>query len=152
VAESRRLVHALALSPEQQAHRRCWSAWRRAHQDRAQRGHVARRSRRTPPPGVLQPARVVSVPGTPLLTETLWVRLLPLLPLPAGTGRPRGETRPLLAELLWMLHHGAGWRTIPREQRSWQTLYSRYRLWVATGVWAQITAVLRDELTGQPRT
>jgi transposase len=85
------------------------------------------------------------VPGTPLLTDTLWAQLGPLLPVPARTGRPHGETRSLLAALLWMMHHGVGWRAIPREQGSWQTLYSRYRLWVTTGVWAQVTAVLRAE-------
>ena len=142
MAELRRLVHVLDLPPDQRAHRLHWSAWRRTHQDSAQRGHVARRNRRTAPPGEVPLAAVVSVPGTPLLTETLWAELLPILPVPARTGRPRGETRPLLAGLLWMMHHGAGWRTIPREYGSWHTLFSRYQRWRRTGIWAQITATL----------
>jgi transposase len=92
----------------------------------------------------VQPATVVPIAGTPLLTEALWAKLAPLLPVPANKGRPRGETRPLLAGLLWMMHHGAGWRALPREHGSWHTLYSRYRLWVTTGVWAQITEALRE--------
>jgi transposase len=92
----------------------------------------------------------VSVPGTPLLTETLWAQLVPLLPPPASSGRPRGETRPLLAGILWMMHHGAGWRAIADEHGSWHTRYSRYRLWARTGVWAQITAVLRAEPPHHP--
>lgn len=104
---------------------------------------MARRSRRTAPPGERQPATVGALPGTPLLTEALWAKLQPLLPVPANTGRPRGATRPLLAGLLWMMHHGAGWRAVPHEYGSWHTLYSRYRLWVNTGVWDAITAILR---------
>jgi transposase len=49
-----------------------------------------------------------------------------------------------------MMHHGVGWRAMPREHGSWQTLYSRYRLWVTTGVWPQIVAVLRENSPAQP--
>jgi hypothetical protein len=143
-------VHVLDLPPDQRAHRLHWSAWRRAHQDTAQQSHVAQRGRRSAPLGEPHPATVVTLPGTSLLTEALWAKLAPLVPAPSGTGRPRGETRPLLAGLLWMMHHGVGWRAIPREHGSWHTLYSRYRLWVTTGVWAQLTAVLRAELNHQP--
>jgi hypothetical protein len=144
-AEIQRLVHVLDLPPDQRAHRLHWSAWRRMHQARAQRGHVARRGRRTAPAGELQPVTVITVPGTPLLTEALWAKLAPLVPVPARTGRPRGETRPLLAGLLWMMHYGAGWRAIPPEHGSWHSRYSRYRLWVSTGVWNAITVILRTE-------
>jgi transposase len=93
---------------------------------------------------------VVALPGTPLLTEALWAQVAPLLPDPAPTGRPGGETQPLLAGTLWLMHHGVGWRAMPRGYGSWHTLYSRYRLWVTTGVWAQITAMLRDQPPMQP--
>jgi hypothetical protein len=145
-------VHALDLPPDQRAHRLHWSTWRRAHQDRAQQRHVARRTRRTAPSGDLHPVTVITLPGTPLLTQALWEKLAPLLPVPASTGHPRGETRPLVAGLLWMMHHGVGWRTIPREHGSWHTLYSRYRLWLTTGVWDAITALLRVEPPTQSQT
>jgi transposase len=78
----------------------------------------------------------------------LWAQLEPLLPLPATTGRPRGDSQPLVAGLLWMMHHGASWRAIPHEYGSWHTLYSRYQLWRRTGVWARITAALQAEPIG----
>jgi transposase len=88
---------------------------------------------------------VIAVPGTPLLTDALWDRLRPLLPVPAPRGRPQAATRPLLAGLLWLMHTGASWRAIPAAYGPWPTVHSRYQRWRRTGVWAQIAAVLCDE-------
>jgi Putative transposase of IS4/5 family (DUF4096) len=152
VAETQRLLRVLEAAPAERAQRLHWSAWRRAHQATAQRCHVARRSQRTPPPTAPQAARVVAVPGTPLLTDALWARLRLLLPAPARRGRTPGDARPLLAGLLWLMHYGARWRAIPAAYGPWHTIYSRYQLWRRTGVWAQIVASLRDSTAAAPLT
>ena len=90
---------------------------------------------------------MVPVAGTPLLTDALWVRVVSLLPPPPTRGRRQGAARPIVAGLLWMMHTGAAWREIPAAYGPWQTLYSRYQWWRRTGIWAQICAVFRDEIT-----
>jgi hypothetical protein len=142
VPETRRLVHASGGTTEQQRHYLHWSQWRRRHQATAKRCHAARRARCHLPLMHGQVA-VVSVPGTPALSDGLWTRLAPLLPpYEGGHGRRPGLHRPILAGLLWMMRAGMSWREIPGEFGAWQTLYSRYRLWCRDGTWARIIAAL----------
>ena len=146
VAELQRLVRALEAEPAERQHRLRWSAWRRAHQATASRGHRARRAKSmaaVPAPLPL----VVPVVGTPLLTEALWSGVLSVLPPPAKRGRPQGEARPMVEGLLWMMHTGAAWREIPAAHGPWQTLYSRYQRWRKAGIWAQICGALFEEST-----
>ena len=42
-----------------------------------------------------------------------WVRLEPLLPRAAGTGRPAKDHRTIINALLWLLATGAPWRDLP---------------------------------------
>jgi Putative transposase of IS4/5 family (DUF4096) len=142
VPETRRLLGMAGRSDEQQRHQMHWSQWRRTHQAMARRCHAARRARCHPPP-VHGQVQVITVAGTPALTQELWARLAPLLPSCAGSrGRPPGAHRPILAGLLWMMRAGVGWREIPVAFGAWQTLYSRYRLWCHDGTWARIVAAL----------
>lgn len=141
VPETRRLLHVSDCPAEQRQHHLCWSQWRRTHQATAKRCHAARRARCHPPLVHGQPT-VVPVPGTPALSDVLWARLAPLLPRENGRGRRPGAHRPIVAGLLWMMRAGVGWREIPVEFGTWQTLYSRYRLWCKDGTWARIIAAL----------
>jgi len=127
VPEARRLLNLATDTPEQQRHSLRWSRWRRAHQATARRCHAARRARCHVPTGV---ATTMVVPGTPMLTDVLWLQLAPFLtPRHGKRGRMPSDHRPILDGLLWMMGTGRGWRDIPPQFGPWHTIYSRYRQW-----------------------
>ncbi len=141
VPETRRLLNLSADMPEQRRHGLRWSHWRRTHQATAKRCHAARRARRDVPSRGA--TLTIEVPGTPLLTDALWVQLAPLLPPRAGKrGRMPSDHRPILAGLFWMMRTGVGWREILPQFGPWHTVYSRYQLWGRDGTWARIVAAL----------
>ncbi len=145
IPETRRLVNLSTGTPEQRRHGLRWSYWRRAHQATAKRCHAARRARRDVP--TRGATRAVGVPGTPLLTDALWVQLAPLLPSRAGKrGRTPSDHRPILAGLFWMMRTGVGWREILPQFGPWHTVYSRYQQWGRDGTWARIVAALPPSL------
>ncbi len=137
------MLHLGAGPPERQQHALRWSRWRRTHQATAKRCHTDRRARREVlPPTVTLPV-TIGVPGTPLLTEALWVHLAPLLPPRSGKrGRIPSDHRPVLAGLFWMMHTGVGWREMLPQFGPWHTLYSRFQQWCRDGTWARIVAAL----------
>jgi transposase len=94
-------------------------------------------------PVVEWPPVVQLVPATAALTGALWERLVPLLPpQKPPRGRPTLDHRRMVEGMLWVMRTGAPWRELPVAFGPWQTLYSRYRRWCTTGVWAQIVQVL----------
>ena len=158
--EVRRLLQLLTLPAAEHPFHLRWSWWRRMHQAVARRCHTSRRAR-----SPSAPAWPVRRGGAPLadatghapgpaapttapvhLSDGQWARVAALLPVATG-GRPARHQRRQLDGLLWLRHTGAGWRSLPAEYGSWQTLYARYRRWRATGTWQR----LRDLLTrGEP--
>ena len=44
------------------------------------------------------------------------------------------------------MHSGAPWREVPSTYGPWQTIYARYALWVRTGLWDRIAAILHPDL------
>lgn len=147
VPETRRLLHLGADPPERRRHALLWSHWRRRHQATAQRCHADRRARRDVSASTA--TLTMGVPGTPLLTDALWVRLAPLLPPRSGKrGRTPSDHRPMLAGLFWMMHTGVGWREILPQFGPWHTLYSRYQQWCRDGTWAHIVAAVSPALSG----
>jgi len=161
VPEVRRLLLLLAQpeGAERERHVR-WSHWRRQHQATARRGHHTRRAHRPPPaqpgPGTPGPIPVLPVPGTAELSEPLWQQIAPLLASPTPPrGRPSGDLRRQLEGMLAVMHTGAPWREVPAACGPWQTIYARYALWVRTGLWNRIAAILHpttsdDEPTAPP--
>jgi transposase len=80
------------------------------------------------------------------LTDAQWERLAPLLPPQRpDTGRPAHDHRTVLNGILWVLRSGAPWRDLPDAYGRWQTAYSRFRRWQATGVWDEILIALQAE-------
>jgi hypothetical protein len=130
----------LAAPPAQRQLGLHWWHWRRAHQTTARRCHIARRAGQQPP-GEAAPV-VVTVPGTPHLTETHWTQVAALLPTNGRRGRPPQDHRRILTGMLWVMHTGAAWRELPREFGVWQTIYSRYTRWRREGTWTRILAIL----------
>lgn len=91
------------------------------------------------------------VAGTAELSEERWqeIALLLVPPTPATPrrGRPSGDLRRQLEGMLAVMHTGGPWREVPAACGPWQTIYSRYALWVRTGLWDRIAAVLHPDLT-----
>jgi hypothetical protein len=152
VPEVRRLL-LLVAEPEgaARAHHLHWSAWRRHHQAVARRGHRARRAQRPPPaqpgPSTPGPIPVHVVPGTAELSERSWSQIAALLqPAAPRRGRPSGDLRRQLEGMLAVMHSGGPWRDVPSTCGPWQTIYARYALWVRTGLWEQIAAILHPDL------
>jgi transposase len=138
----RRLILALGEAAEQWSFRLAWSRWRRAHQAVAARCHAARRAhRRLSSPAVRAALRPATAEAG--LTDAEWHLVQPLLPPQKPmTGRPRHDHRTVLTGILWVIRSGASWRAMPREYGKWETVYQRYRLWCATGLWPRILAEL----------
>ena len=87
----------------------------------------------------------------PLLTDELWQRIKPHIPLerpkPKG-GRSRVSDRACLTGILFVLKTGTPWEYLPQEMGCGcgMTCWRRLRDWQAAGVWQTIWQVLLDEL------
>jgi transposase len=58
------------------------------------------------------------------LTDAEWALVAPVLPAPAGTGRPRRwPLRRILDAILYVLRTGGAWRHLPREFPPWPTVH-----------------------------
>ncbi len=86
----------------------------------------------------------------PLVSDTLWVALEPLLPpepaKPKG-GRPRVDDRAALSGIIFVLRSGIPWEMLPAEIGcSGMTCWRRLRDWQAAGVWARLHRTLLERL------
>jgi transposase len=91
----------------------------------------------------------VVVPGTAELSEGRWQQIAPLLvPTTPRRGRPSGDLRRQLQGMLAVMHSGGPWREVPATCGPWQTVYARYALWVRTGVWDRLAAILHPDSSG----
>ena len=89
--------------------------------------------------------------ATPLLPNTLWNMIEPLLPIPASKpkgGRPRLSDRACLKGVLFVLRSGIPWRMLPKEMNcgSGMTCWRRLRDWQNAGIWQLIHFSLLDWL------
>jgi len=156
VPEVRRLLLLIATPQDaERDHHLRWSLWRRHHQAVARQGHRARRAHRPSPaqPGPTSSGslRVLVVPGTAGLSEPAWAQIAPLVqPAVPRRGRPSGDLRRQLEGMLAVMRSGGPWRDVPLACGSWQTVYARYALWVRTGLWARIAAILHPDLPELP--
>src|SRR5919205_3748634 len=87
----------------------------------------------------------------PLVSDTLWETIAPLLPpespKPKG-GRPRVPDRAALTGILFVLKTGIPWEYLPQELGcgSGMTCWRRLRDWQAEGIWQQVHQVLLNAL------
>lgn len=86
----------------------------------------------------------------PLLSDELWGRIEPLLPVgePQVTGRPRVPDRAALTGILFVLKTGIPWEYLPQEMGcgSGMTCWRRLAEWNEAGLWQRLHHVLLDEL------
>src|SRR6266581_1772404 len=81
----------------------------------------------------------------PLVSDALWKRLEPLLPLPKPRrfrfpGRKPLDPRKVLTGIIFVLKTGIPWEDLPREMGcgSGMTCWRRLRDWFLAGVWNAI--------------
>ena len=87
----------------------------------------------------------------PLVSDTLWETIAPLLPpeppKPKG-GRPRVPDRAALTGILFVLKSGIPWEMLPQEMGcgSGVTCWRRLRAWQKAGVWERLHQAFLDRL------
>src|SRR5438067_1991568 len=92
----------------------------------------------------------------PLLPDTLWERIRPLLPprrrlqRPDRSGRHPIDDRKALTGILFVLKTGIDWEDLPQEMGCGcgMTCWRRLRDWTEAGVWPKLHEVLLAELEG----
>ncbi|CAO3428744.1 hypothetical protein [Azospirillum argentinense] len=79
-----------------------------------------------------------------MLTDTMWRRLLTLLPPQKPmTRRPSLDHRRFLEAVLWLARTAAPWRDLPEDVMNWRTAWRRLQRWTAAEIWGRIVAELR---------
>ncbi|MFH1353869.1 MAG: transposase [bacterium] len=77
------------------------------------------------------------------LTDEEWHTVMPLMPPPKHTGRPRAPDRQVLDAIFFVLHTGCQWKELPRERYgAYSTAANRLRHWQANGTWPKIQTAL----------
>ena len=88
----------------------------------------------------------------PLVSDELWARIEPELPVikrrARYPGRKRIPDRQVLAGILFVLKTGIPWEDLPQEMGcgSGMTCWRRLAEWTGAGVWQRLHQVLLDEL------
>jgi len=142
IPELRRVIQLFMADERECQHRLHWVRWRRQHQAVAKQCHTRRRQRNlsATEPATESIPRLLPTLGE--LTEHTWAQIAALLPEPARLGRPLISHRPLLDAMLWVIHRGLAWHTLPIHFGPWETVYMRYKQWLKSGLWSQIVAIL----------
>jgi len=78
------------------------------------------------------------------LTDSEWERIRVYFPekVPGTLGRPPKPARDVLNGILWIARSGAPWRDLPERFGPWETVYTRFRELVDSGVLVKIFADL----------
>ena len=76
-------------------------------------------------------------------TEAEWALLKPLMPEPAGIGRPRTtDLRAVVDAILFLLGAGCQWRALPKEFPARSTVQGYFYRWRDDGTWHSINRQL----------
>src|SRR5438067_2670202 len=76
-------------------------------------------------------------------TDAEWALLKPLMPEPAGIGRPRTtDLRAVINAILYLLWTGCQWRALPHEFPPRSTVQGYFYRWRDDGTWQRINARL----------
>ena len=69
----------------------------------------------------------------------------------ARGGRPPKDDRLMVTAMWYVLRVGCPWRDLPDEFGPWSSVYTRFRRWCASGLWARMLAVLARAAAGTLR-
>ena len=74
------------------------------------------------------------------LTDSEWERISNYFPekIPGTPGRPPKEHRPIVNGIVWIARSGAPWRDLPERYGPWETVYTRFRELIESGVLVKI--------------
>jgi putative transposase len=82
------------------------------------------------------------------VTDAQWTVVQSLLPQPkwrpGGPGRQPYELRRVLNGIFYVTKTGCQWRMLPIDFGHWNTIYSYFRRWRQTGLWAHLLERLRQ--------
>jgi transposase len=80
------------------------------------------------------------------LADGEWARIAARLPTPSNRGgRPPKPHRTMFEAMLWVLRTGAPWRDLPSAYGPWESVYTRFSRWSASGVLARLFEALARE-------
>jgi putative transposase len=80
------------------------------------------------------------------ISDAQWAILEPMIPKPSRRGRPRGDRRPLINAILYIVKGGIPWRLLPMNFPPWKTVYHVFRKWSRDHTWESINARLRAHI------
>lgn len=85
------------------------------------------------------------------LTDAVWRRIAPLLPLNGRRGKQWRDHRQVINGILWKLRTGAPWRDLPERYGPWRTCYARFVRWQQDGTWDRLLAhaQTKDDAVGR---
>ena len=72
------------------------------------------------------------------LTDDHWKLLVPSIPAPAHTSRPRADDRSTINGILYVIMSGCRWMDMPPKYGSYKTVWERPKKWSIRGVWKNI--------------
>ncbi len=67
-----------------------------------------------------------------LMSDDEWALFAPFLT--CSTGRPPAAHRRVLDGVFWITRTGAGWRDLPAEFGTWNSVWKQFRQWARSGV------------------
>jgi putative transposase len=80
------------------------------------------------------------------LSDEQWAELRVYIPVGKAGGRPRSvDMREIVNGMLYVLRSGCAWRMLPHDLPKWQTVYTYFRAWQASGVWQRMVDGLRED-------
>lgn len=80
------------------------------------------------------------------LSDDQWSKIKRFFPRYDVPGGQWKDHRLMMDGIMWVKCTGAPWRDLPERFGPWQTVYSRFRRWVRSGLFSKIIAELQSDL------
>lgn len=81
-----------------------------------------------------------------VLTDTQWAKMEPhCLGKHSDPGRSGKDNRLFIEAVLWIARTGSPWRDLPAHFGRWNSVYVRFRDWVAADVFKRLFDAVADE-------
>ena len=80
------------------------------------------------------------------VSDKEWEEIKRYIPAGKQGGRPRRvEIREVVNAIFYVTRSGCSWRMLPHDLPKWQTVYTYFRAWTASGLWERINDGLRAD-------